>query len=359
MLTRIAALITAATLLLSAAPKAVLADTASSAPITVQDCHADGYRLTYDITFTNVASKAVSKVRFALVNASGALAMIDDAGSYAPGDVVRHRYRPDQLLLRIYSDTTCVPATVTFQDGTTWQSPAVGPDMEKSLQQTPGSHIAVSKCYIGDGVQMDWTNTAQQSATQVDVGLIQHGVMVFQAVDKGTFSPGTLIQREYDYDPTGRSGAKGYFVGDDMMQNRCIVLGVQYADGTAWTNPSAPPLSEKGIPFTVTDPDPNAPIAISNCDGSSGDNWRVSYGNKSSKPIVAADFALIMHGRIDAAARDLHDISPEDGNNARFPLDGDDKVFHPQCIPLRVNFADGTVWYNPLFAPASAAGLSQ
>lgn len=304
MLTRIAALITAAVLLLSAAPKAVLADTAaSSAPITVQDCHADGYRLTYDITFTNVASKAVSKVRFALVNASGALATIDDAGSY--------------------------------------------------------SHIAVSKCYIGDGVQVDWTNTAQQSATQVDVGLMQHGVMVFQAVDKGTFSPGTLIQREYDYDPTGRSGAKGYFVGDDMMQNRCIVLGVQYADGTAWTNPSAPPLSEKGIPFTVTDPDPNAPIAISNCDGSSGDNWRVSYGNKSSKPIVAADFALIMHGRIDAAARDLHDISPEDGNNARFPLDGDDKVFHPQCIPLRVNFADGTVWYNPLFAPASTAGLSQ
>jgi hypothetical protein len=179
-------------------------------------------------------------------------------------------------------------------------------------------------------------------------------------VDKGTFSPGTLIQREYDYDPSGRSGTKGYFVGDDMMRNRCIILGVKYADGTAWTNPSPPALSATGIPFTMpADPDPNAPVTITNCDGTSFSDWRVSYQNSSSKPITAADFALVMHGRIDAAARDLHNLRPGDGNTAHFPLDGDDKVYHPQCIPLRVNYADGTVWYNPLFAPAGSDGSAR
>lgn len=111
-------------------------------------------------------------------------------------------------------------------------------------------------------------------------------------------------------------------------------------------------ITEKGVPFTVGDSDPNALVTVTGCDGHSGDTWHVTYQNASSKPNVAADFALIMHDRIDAAARDLHNLGPGDGNFVRFELGGADNVFHPQCIPLRVNFADGTVWMNRLFAPA-------
>lgn len=344
---------TAAAFALCAAPANALADAAAGAaaavPITVQDCHPDQHFLTYDMTFTNVSPKTVTKVRFALVDASGPLTMIDDAGNYAAGDIVRHRFRVyDQVLLLIYSDTKCVPAAVTFQDGTVWQNPVVPSDMAQALPQTAGSNIAVSRCFIGDGLEMAWKNTSGQNATEVDVGLIQHGLLVYTDADKGTFSPGTLIQRKYGYyDNNG----KGYFVADDMMQNRCVVLGVTYADGTTWKNTSAPPLSEKGIPFTVTDADPNAPVTITGCDGSSGGSWHVDYQNSSKKFIVAADFAFIMHGRIDAAGRELHGLSPGDGSTARFGLVDD--VYHPQCIPLRVTYADGTEWYNPLFAPAA------
>lgn len=353
MLTRIAAIIVAMAFVLSASPKSARAQAAAAAPITVQDCHPDNHFLTFDMTFTNVAPQPVTKVRFALVDASGALTMVDDAGNFPAGDVVRHRDRlRDLVFLRLYSDIKCLPATVTFQDGTTWQNPSVGADMEASLPQTPGSQIAFSSCVTGEGVDMSWKNTAQQNATEVDMGLVQHGVLDFEDDDKGTFSPGTLIERQYGY---GDNNAKGDYIEDDMLRSRCIVLGVKYADGTAWTNPSAPPFSKKGILFAVpTDPDPNAPVTITGCDGKSGSDWHVDYQNASTKPIVAADFALIMHGKIDAAGRDWHNLAPGSGSTAHFGLD-DDNVYHPACIPLRVNYADGTVWYNPLFAPAQSA----
>lgn len=353
MLTRIAAFMIAAVFVLLAAPPPIHADEAAAVePITVQDCHPDTHFLTFDMTFTNNAPKTVTKVRFALDNLGGPLTMIDDAGTFAPGDVVRHRDRlRSQTLLYLYSDTKCVPTEVTFADGTTWENPSVRPDAEDDFAQTPGSHIAVSRCYIGDGVETAWKNQAQQNATEVDMGLVQHGVLVFEDNDKGTFSPGTLIEREYSDYPAG--WGKGYVVADDMMQNRCIVLGVKYADGTSWTNPAAPQVSKNGVPFTVaSDPDPSAPVTITGCDGKSGSEWHVNYQNSSAKPIVASDFALIMHGKIDAAARNLHSLAPGDGTTARFGL-YDNNVYHPQCIPLRVNYADGTVWYNPLFAPKS------
>ena len=347
---------TAAAFAFCAAPAAVRADGAALAtvPITVSDCHPDNHFLTFDMTFTNVAPKTVTKVRFALTNLGGPFTMIDDVGNYASGNIVRHRYRVSDLrFLRIYSDTTCVPTAVTFQDGTTWENPSVSPDLEKDFVQTPGSQIAISRCLVPGGLEMSWKNLAQQDATEVDIGLVQHGVLVFETTDKGTFSPGTLIEHEY-YDAPGGSG-KGYFVADDMMQNRCIVLGVKYADGTSWANPSAPQLSKDGVPFAdAPDPGPNAPVTITGCDGKSSSDWHVDYQNSSTKPIVATDFALIMHGKIDDAARDLHNLAPGDGSTARFVL-YDNNVFHPACIPLRVNYADGTVWYNPLFAPGQTA----
>ena len=81
MLTRIAAISIATAFVLSAAPKPARAQAAAAAPITVQDCHPDNHWLTFDMTFTNVAPQTVTKVRFALVDMSGPLTMIDDVGN--------------------------------------------------------------------------------------------------------------------------------------------------------------------------------------------------------------------------------------------------------------------------------------
>ncbi len=347
MLNRRFALIAALVFLLCGAPTTLNASAGATPPVTVQACSVDGKWQTLDVHFTISGSRAVTIVHFALMTESGPAGMSDDVGSYPPGVVVRHRLRVDPMYLQMYADFDCVPATVTFQDGTTWQNPVVAGDMEHALPQTPGSHIAFSRCFIGDGADMWFRNTAQQVATEVDLGMLQQGLLVYELETKGTFTPGVLVQRGY-----GSLGGKGNVVSDDMMHTTCVVLAVHYVDGSSWSNPSPPARSLKGIPFTV-DPTAAAPVKIERCDASSATadyngNWRLSYQNTSSKPIVAADFAIVMHGVINAAARDLHDLSPGDSSSPHFLL-WDPKVFHPQCIPLRVNFADGTKWENPLF----------
>ena len=265
--------------------------------------------------------------------------MIDDVGQYEPGEIVRHRLRTKLKFLQIYADTRCVPVEVTFQDGTMWQNPTVPSKMEQALPQTRGSHIAFSQCFVGNAIYMNYRNMANQNATEVDLGLVQHGFLVGVYRDKGTFSPGALIRREYGY------GAVD-LLGDDMMRNRCIVLAVHYSDGAKWINPSPPPKAFKGIPFTVTPGGASAPLSILSCRTSSSTSdyngdWYVGYRNTSSKPMVSADFAIVMHGIIEAAAQDLHNLAPGDANTARFLLD-DPHVFHPKCVPLRATYADGS-----------------
>lgn len=323
------------------------------APVTVQGCAVDGKWGTLDVHFTNVGPQMVKRVHFALMSESGALGMVNDVGSFAPGDVVQHRLRVAAIYLEMYADIHCVPATVTLEDGTVWHNPAVAAEMVHALPQTTGSQIAFSRCFIGDGVDMWFTNTASQAATEVDLGMVQQRLLVYELRNKGTFTPGVLIQRGY-----GSVGGKGNAVGDDVMHTGCIVLAVRYADGTSWKNPSIPPLSLKGVPLTV-DPDAQAPVTVTGCDASSANaydpngQWRMSYENSSSKPIVAADFALVMHGYIQAVARDLHNLGPGGTSSPRF-LQWDPHVYHPKCVPLRVSYADGTQWENPLFAAHKA-----
>lgn len=114
MLTRIAALITAATFVLCAVPKTVRAAAppatpSTSAPVTVQGCSADGKRLALNVNFTNASSQEVTKVHFAIADASGPLAMVDDVGSYAPGEIVHH------------------PLRVNDADGSVWYNPLFAP----------------------------------------------------------------------------------------------------------------------------------------------------------------------------------------------------------------------------------------
>ena len=317
-------------------------------PVISQVCSMDRHWNTLDVTFVNDSPKPVRKVRFAVTTASGVLTMVDDVGQYAPGEIVRHRLRTKLKFLYIYGNTRCVPVSVRFQDGTTWKNPSVPSKMEQALPQTPRSDIAFSQCFVGNAIYMNFRNIAQESATEVDLGLVQHDLLVARFREKGTFSPGTLIRREFGY------GSMGNVLGDDMMRNRCIVLGVHYLSGATWSNPSPPPQALKGIPFTVTPEDSLAPLTILGCRASSSSSdyngdWSVTYRNTSSKPMVSADFAIVMHGVIEAAAQDLHNLAPGDGNTTRFLLD-DPHVYHPRCVPLRATYADGSTWINPLFA---------
>ena len=149
------------------------------------------------------------------------------------------------------------------------------------------------------------------------------------------------------------STRRGHAVLTDLLHGYCVVLGVTYADGTSWKTPSPPPMSLKGITIDPPMPGLQDPVTLSGCDGSSADyygsgSWRVDYNNASQKAIVATDLALFMHGSLMAIDRDLHDLAPGDGSRARFPL-WDRKFFQPTCVPVSVEFADGTMWLNPAF----------
>ena len=200
----------------------------------------------------------------------------------------------------------------------------VGRGGSAPFAQTPGSQIAFSRRFVGDGVDMWLTNTASQSATEVKLGMVQQGLLVFELDTTGRFMSGVVIQRGYG------SGGKGSVVADDVMHTHCIVLGVRYADGTSWKSASSPPLSLKGVPFTVN-PSTMAPVTDTRCNASSatGDDpnaeWVLSYTNASSKQMISADFA-----------RDLHRLAPGQGSSPRF-YQWDPHVYHPKCAPLRID----------------------
>ena len=355
MLSRITAVLAALAFAVSVAPISASPD---DAPVMVQSCSADGFRMTMDVTFTNVSQKVVTNVRFGLTTRSDVLAMKDDAGSYAPGEKVSHRLRVDQEYLLMWAKLSCDVAQVTFQDGTTWENPSLPPDMVRATRQTPGSNVALSRCYTAPGIRINFTNTAQQDATQIILGVVQMGKVVWTDTDSGTFTPGKLFERGWGSDVAPKSQVlAGQAVMTDLLQEYCVVLGVTYADGTSWKKPSPPPMSLDGITFDPPMPGPNDPVTISGCDGSSSNyygngSWRVNYQNVSQKPIVATDLALFMHGSLMAIDRDLHNLAPADGTQVTFPM-WDPKFFHPSCVPVSVEFADGTTWVNHAFGAAN------
>ncbi len=357
MLSRFAGFLTALSLFASATPYAAVAD---APPVVVKSCDIDRYRMSLDLTFVNASSKTITRVQLALTSGDEVLAMKDDAGTFAAGDVVSHRLRVESPYFELWGKVGCSAARVTFQDGTTWDNPSISPDMSADVSQTPGSNVTFTKCFTSDQVYMDFTNTAAQDIASIDLGLLQRGVLVWTVTEKGPFSKGTVLHKSWDL--LGTRGdrnqtERGMAIDSDMLQNRCTVLSITYADGTSWQNPSTPPASPTAIPFDPPSPAPDAPLTVTGCNGSStsyygAGDWRVDYQNTSQKPSIAADFALVMHGHLIATARDVHNLSPGDGTRGTFPL-GDPNFIHPVCIPIRMDFADGTEWVNPLFAPPS------
>ena len=84
----------------------------------------------------------------------------------------------------------------------------------------------------------------------------------------------------------------------------------------------------------------------------------IHYKNISTKVMDAIEFGLIANGRLVAEVRDVGTFSPGAEIKHKFGLSPN--VFPiqtslPQCVPLRITFADGTKWRNPRLPPKNSA----
>jgi hypothetical protein len=76
----------------------------------------------------------------------------------------------------------------------------------------------------------------------------------------------------------------------------------------------------------------------------------VDYANESARPVTAVDFGLIKDGKLVAMVRDTGTIAPNARIMHAFGIDEraiPDRITASSCLPLRVQYADGTSWMNP------------
>lgn len=83
---------------------------------------------------------------------------------------------------------------------------------------------------------------------------------------------------------------------------------------------------------------------------SSSPTLGIDYVNRTSVVMRDIEFGLLANGQLVAEVRDVGTFSPgieikhEFGLNRNvFPL----RTGLPQCVPLKITFADGTKWRNP------------
>lgn len=80
----------------------------------------------------------------------------------------------------------------------------------------------------------------------------------------------------------------------------------------------------------------------------------IDYTNISSKAMHSIEFGLVANGILKAEVRDVGKFSP--GAEIKHKFGISPNVFPigtglPQCVPLRITFADGTKWRNPQLPP--------
>ena len=126
------------------------------------------------------------------------------------------------------------------------------------VQHTPGAHLNVLKCLPHRGayshnetyfdqygnifnrvapgrpstLEIHYVNINALTASEIDFGLVARNVLVAQVTDAGTFSPGILIDHEFDIPH------EVFPLGTGLPQ--CVVLKVKYNDGSVWNNPKPP-----------------------------------------------------------------------------------------------------------------------
>ncbi|HET9030090.1 MAG TPA: hypothetical protein VFN49_07935, partial [Candidatus Aquilonibacter sp.] len=300
-----------------------------------------------EVTFANASDRPIKSVHFLVMSASGPIQAVDHDGNFAPGSQTTRRSYADMERTHAQVAVTCVPATVTFTDGTQWQSSTVGPDLEHTLAQTPGSPIHIRDCRAVDTEDEfpDWHYTyvdrAEQPATNVSIGFVEGGVLIAKKDDAGTFSPGIEIVRDF---------AASQIVPNDVLGQRCVVLSAAFADGTTWKNPSPLPTAS-WIPFAPTGPS-GGQITITSCDSS-----KVHYRNDGPLTTSAVDIGLIEGGSLVRSLRDVHTLGPQDElTSFFFAIKTQIAIKDEACVPLRVQYADGSQWVNPALTARTNGG---
>jgi hypothetical protein len=83
----------------------------------------------------------------------------------------------------------------------------------------------------------------------------------------------------------------------------------------------------------------------------------IDYTNISAKPMHTIEFGLIANQRLIAEVKDVGSFSP--GAEIKHKFAVSPNIFPiqtalPQCVPLRITFADGTKWRNPRLPPKNS-----
>ena len=83
---------------------------------------------------------------------------------------------------------------------------------------------------------------------------------------------------------------------------------------------------------------------------SSNPTLSISYTNVTNQTMKQIEFGLVARGALIAEVRDVGTFSPNAEIKHEFGISPN--VFPigtglPQCVPLRITFADGTKWKNP------------
>jgi hypothetical protein len=76
----------------------------------------------------------------------------------------------------------------------------------------------------------------------------------------------------------------------------------------------------------------------------------VDFANESANPITAVDFGLVKDGKLVATVRDTGTFAPKARVMHAFGIEETaipDQITASSCLPLRVQYADGTSWMNP------------
>jgi len=304
-----------------------------------------------DVAFTNGAAQPITAITFAVSNDAGRLATVVDRGSFAPGARIAHKIQTDEELARVPGDMACAPAAITYADGSTWVDPAVHVDPAASLAQTPGSNVRMSTCYASFGlkgapneVRETFRNTDSRVATRIEIGYVVNGGIVSRFTNEGKYSPGIDIVSSW----TAGNAA----VPSEILPRRCVVLSVAYANGPAWKDLAPPPTAHGAPPFD-DDPATTAPVTMTHCrashvEGRYSAEVGFAYINDAKLVATRVDFGLVENGGIVGIFSNAGSFAP--GIEIRHTSYLDDSLSYtsPSCVPLRVRYADGSVWNRPL-----------
>lgn len=322
------------------------AQTVAPPPLSVSTCEMVGRLNMFEVVFHNTGTRAMTSVTMNIMTASGPLWVLKWDGNYAPGSEARRREFASKQYQHYQAAFRCLPAEITYADGTTWRDPHLATDIEKSFEQTPGSKVYITDCRAMDtetgyaNLHVSYRNDSDKPVTDVTVGFVEHGSIVYQDKFVHTFAPGEVNQRD-GYSETG-------ILPSDLMQQKCVVLATTYEDGTTWTNP-APPPSAKWPPIASTATSTGGQLTLDGCDSYAwGGAGAVHVTNTGPLDVKAWDIAFVVNGSIIRTLRELHTLkAQEDITSHGYTLtkgNSHDAI----CVPLRVDYADGSQWVNPL-----------